>query len=409
MSKLVSRSILKNEFFNQLSEGKPLMVSPDDAVEISSPELSGIRGGNQKALFSAMKRAQPLSRPEYDNIKLSGRIKSGFDFGFGERGSLNSRFRRAHFSGSTQGGNSLIDNWQDLIDAIRLDLTIQKMANETVRQYLFDVVPMPQADQVIKVQEMFPYAFEFALNNAEGEAVVQGEKRGGQHDTVEMLVYATGFTWTMLAELFDKTFDLSRMNEGVAQAYAAKRDDLAIKPILDATYGDAGTTKHTAAHDDNDLKRQQLLHQTILDAIDELGQRTDPVTERLIPTNNLVLLMSSYDANHFQQVANGLPENMWNQSLFGIPNISRVVAYDDEVTQFDHKKVTYSGVTAGTAYLIAPNRYMKIPVKRGLTMELDQTPNVNTLAREQRAWYFVEGMYNYGIEHFIQKITLPSW
>ena len=43
-------------------------------------------------------------------------------------------------------------------------------------------------------------------------------------------------------------------------------------------------------------------------------------------------------------------------------------------------------------------------------MEIDKTPDVRTLAREQRAWYFVEAIYNsVGIDSFVQKITLPTW
>jgi hypothetical protein len=35
---------------------------------------------------------------------------------------------------------------------------------------------------------------------------------------------------------------------------------------------------------------------------------------------------------------------------------------------------------------------------------------VKTLAREEKAWWFCEGMmYAEGLNYFIQKITLPSW
>ena len=72
--------------------------------------------------------------------------------------------------------------------------------------------------------------------------------------------------------------------------------------------------------------------------------------------------------------------------------------------------VQYTGASDGVIHLIKPNRYFKIPIKRNLVMELDSMPNVNTLAREQRAWYFVEAMYNeIGISNFVQKVTLPTW
>jgi hypothetical protein len=52
---------------------------------------------------------------------------------------------------------------------------------------------------------------------------------------------------------------------------------------------------------------------------------------------------------------------------------------------------------------------MEIAVKRDLVMEMDQTPDVKTLAREERAWWFAEGVWYEGIQYFVQEITLPAW
>jgi hypothetical protein len=74
------------------------------------------------------------------------------------------------------------------------------------------------------------------------------------------------------------------------------------------------------------------------------------------------------------------------------------------------KTVTYSGVTDGYAYLVIPkHRYMDIIVKQGLTAEVDMTPDVKTLAREEYAYYFAEGIFSDGVAYAVQKITLPSW
>jgi len=45
-----------------------------------------------------------------------------------------------------------------------------------------------------------------------------------------------------------------------------------------------------------------------------------------------------------------------------------------------------------------------------LTVETDANPSVANLAREQKAYYFVEALYNAkGILNNIQKVTLSSW
>jgi len=220
-----------------------------------------------------------------------------------------------------------------------------------------------------------------------------------------MKIYAAGFVWTLLAALFDNTYDLSRLSEGVALGYSAKKDDLAIKPIIDATYTGAAQTPAST----EGAGRQEKLMNTLMDAIDDLGERTDPITKRKIQAEGLVALCSSKDARHIAHVMSGLG-NSTPEKYSPLNQITKVIGYDGEVIDMPEKTVTYGGVTSGTIYLIKPNRYFKIPIKRGLTMEIDQKPDVNTLAREQRAWYFVEGMYNsIGIENFVQEVTLPTW
>ena len=53
--------------------------------------------------------------------------------------------------------------------------------------------------------------------------------------------------------------------------------------------------------------------------------------------------------------------------------------------------------------------YMEIAVKRDLVVEVDTQPDVTTLTREQRAYWFAEAVWTEGIQYFIQEITLPTW
>ena len=52
---------------------------------------------------------------------------------------------------------------------------------------------------------------------------------------------------------------------------------------------------------------------------------------------------------------------------------------------------------------------MDIIVKQGLTAEVDMTPDVKTLAREEHAYYFAEGVFADGVDYAIQKVTIPAW
>ena len=125
------------------------------------------------------------------------------------------------------------------------------------------------------------------------------------------------------------------------------------------------------------------------------------------------MLGTSLDMRHVAHVLSGIgtsPEkyNTLKGGLLG--GITKLIGYEGEVINMPNETVTYTGATAKIAYVIKPNRYFKIPIKRNLVMELDSQPNVNTLAQEQRAWYFSEAMYNaIGITNFVQKVTLPTW
>lgn len=398
---VITKESLETSFKEKMDNG--IKVYPKHAVDVvetsfgsSIPKSGEILDNGMLARLNSLKS---LSRG--GRISLSGKYDNGLDFVFGNRGSINERIAKGAFS----GGNTLNDNWTDLFDAIRLDLTIRKEAKQTIRQFIYDEIFMPNATKDVRPSELYPYGVVFEENNGEGQAVRQGANLGGKYDTVPMKLYAAGFTWTLLAELFDGSYDLSRLTDGVAVGYSAKKDDLAIKPILDATYtGDAATAASTVGSN-----RQEKLMNTLMDALDDIGKRVDPTTKRKISPTELVILGTETDIRHIQHVMTGLG-NSTPEKYTALKGIKKLVAYDGEVINMPNETVTYGGCTEGVVHIIKPNRYFKIPIKRNLTMEIDKTPDVNTLAREQRAWYFSESIFNdVGIANFVQKVTLSAW
>jgi len=308
-------------------------------------------------------------------------------------------------------GNTLLPDWAQLWDALRMDITVRKNANPTVRQFLYNIYNRPDADRTNKLTEMLPYGIVFDEYNGTGDPVRQGDKGEGATGNFDVKIYAAGFTWDLLASLFDKSLDMTMLADGVAAGYNAKLDDLAIKPILDyASYGNAGDAKHTNKATTNGAGRQELLYDTLEDAIDDLGKRTDPVTKKKIDPSGSYLLCSGNVARHAARVVNGLPQTEGNKRLGAISEIAGIIAYDGDTIIGRDGDTTYAGVGDTYAYLVKPNRYMDIIVKRGLTTEIDTQPDVKTLAQEERAYYFAEGIYNAeGLANFVQKITLPTW
>ena len=315
--------------------------------------------------------------------------------------------------GTPQGaatGNTLLPDWAQLWDAMRMDITERKNAIPTIRQLFYAVSNRPDADKTNKITEMWPYGIVFKQHNGTGQPVNQGDKGEGALGTFDVNIYAAGFRWDLLAAMFDKSLDMTALNDAVAVGYNAKADDLAMSPILADVYGTVGTAKWTAAAATSGAGRQELLYDTIENAIDGLGVRVDPITKRKIDPRGSYLLCSGRVAGHAARVINGLPQTANNKRLGAIPEIAGIVAYDGDVIDMRDETVTYTGVGDTYAYLVKPNRYMHIIVKQGLTTEVDMQPDVSTLAQEEYAYYFAEGQYNAeGIAGFIQKITLPAW
>ena len=413
--KLINKSSIENLYKKRMDEG--VMVTGPEMCDVVNPVLRGQSGKlSDEQLFNAVVASHTVGR---ENVIAGKKVKeygSPYDTPrFCESKnkimSVREMLKDGIFTDASMASNTLIPDWQTLWDALRIDISIKKAARDTVRQNFYNIVDMPASAKVFKPTEFFPYGVVFEENNGEGQAVVQGETLAGQVETIEHLIYAAGFTWTLLAELFDKSLDPERITDAVMLGYNSKRDDLSISPIIDFSYSG---TQQTAA-DTTGSGRQELLYNTLEDAIDDLGEREDPVTERKIDVTDLKILASPLDARHIARVAGGFSRDSVEGGVSGpknlpmITEISTVVSYDGESIPLRAKTITYAGVTNGTAYLVKMNRYMNVGIKRNLQVEVDQTPDVKTLAREERSWYFVEGQQTTGLASFVQEITLPTW
>ena len=307
--------------------------------------------------------------------------------------------------------NTLPGDWTNLWDAIRIDVSIRKAGLPTIRQFIYDVITNPNFTRDINPTEITPHGVVFEENNGHGQAIPQGETTGGGFSTIQILIYAAGFTWDLIGELFDLTITPESIADAVSVGENALKDNIAINPILIFSYSGV---QQTAANTLSGANRQELLYLTLEDGLDDLGNRNHPITDRALNVMDVVILAHPFDARHIARVATGLPST--NERVYGsISEINRVIAYDDEVIRQRSKTTTYTGVTQGTAYMIIPasaaagNDYMKIAVKRDLTIEVDTQPDVTTLTRERRAYWFAEGIWTHGIQYFIQELTLPTW
>lgn len=411
---LVSRKILAEKAKMKIAEGKGGVLQMAD---FSKPALSGkFSKMSQEDRFKVIDKMTDVSMIGSNfrtTLQVSGKYGSGFDIPvkWSDESTMSAREKIATgaFSAS-MSSNTLPVDWQNLWDAMRIETTVRKAALPTIREFIYNITTDPNFTRDINPTEINAFGVVFEENDGHGEAVPQGETRGGGYDTFKILIRAAGFTWDLMASLFDRTITPERVMDAVMVGYNAIRDDIAISPILDFSYSGV---QQTPAATLSGANRQELLYLTLEDAVDDLADRENPATDRDLNVSSVVVLAHPFDARHISRVANGLPST--NERVYsGISEITNVIAYDSEVIRLRDRTVTYTGVTKGKAYMIIPasaveQGYMEIAIKRDLVVEIDEMPDVKTLTQEQRAYWFAEGIWYEGIQYFIQEITLPAW
>jgi hypothetical protein len=338
-----------------------------------------------------------------ENINFTGNHGSAFDIPYGKWGTVRDNFKKGVFGQS----NTLLPDWENFWDAVKIELSKSLVLEPYIGNLIYNENVNPGYTQSVDLRQIFDPAAVFKENNGEGQAIRQGEFRGGETESIIMKIYAAGFSWTLMMELFDNRLDMSKINNAIARGYNSLRNDIAIGPILNYSYSGI---QQTPAATTSGAKRQELLYNTIQDGIDDLKVRIDPVTLKKIPVRNAIILTNEFDADNIVTVLKGLPSVKDNELFPAITNISKVIGYDGETIQLNGENVVYDGVADKIAYLLIPkNRYMHIPVKRTLTAEVDPMPNITKLLRKQHAWWFVQSIFFKGVEYFVQEITLPAW
>lgn len=379
---------------------------PSEGVTLAETKLGGkINKISQAEAYALAFSAKTFGTPSVAKIvgKYGTALAAPVKWADGKVESVLDRVKRGAFASS----NTLVPDWSNIWEMMRIDITMRKTATPTVRQFIYNVMNRPDADKTNKVVDFLPWDVTFEEVNGNGQAVPQGKRALMLEDTFDVKIYGAGFTWSLLAALFDKSLDMTQLNDAVAVGEQSLKDHLAFYPIVNYSYGNAGTAKHTAADTTGEEKFEKL-YLTLENAIEDLASRYHPVlTTKKISANELIFLGSENTCRHVSKVVGGLPSIATNNRRYPqLAEISQIVAYDGESTK------GYDGIGDTYGYLIRRNEFMDIIIKRGLTAEIDMQPDVKTLAQEERAWWFAEGLYyggDYGVGSFIQKITLPTW
>ena len=216
--------------------------------------------------------------------------------------------------------------------------------------------------EVININTLGPggVVFERVTEGGEVKFLTVGE--GSK--SVTLYQYATGLEYTQKLIDFNQTWEFSFIERQVGVAYNALMNHIHFNPILAYSYAAAN---QTAAHSDSDLTLAELYLRTIEDAI--TNSRTDTTNPRRGPYD---LLCSTSDLFMIERaLAQRIQDGANPAESSAIKMIRNVIAYDGWTGTRGLLETTYSGVTAGTAYLCNKGysnmdfrSYVKIPFRR---------------------------------------------
>lgn len=255
---------------------------------------------------------------------------------------------------------------------------------------------------------------EFVLVDAMGPAgvVMKQILEGGEVEyatvsetsfSARILHYAVGVRYTKQMMVFNRTWDIAEIEREVGKATRALFNHIHINPILSHSYVAAN---QTAANSGGSTTQENYIL-TLEDAIVN-SKNMDSTTNPNYRPGPYALLVAS--GNFF----------MWEKALTRVPQegvelqgrvsnqIAALIEYDGWTGTMGGITTTYSGVTAGTSYLIslpAARRYLRSYVKQRLMRNPGDPDNSRFIVGDD-IWDTMLGVYT-SPAGCVEEITLP--
>jgi hypothetical protein len=313
----------------------------------------------------------------------------------------------------------LPDDWATMTDLIRIDISRRRVQEPDYTDMVGIEVNRPEAGPSVTLDEFLEWAAVF-------------ETIGGNNDPLPLMEHKSGATGTLTFDLLgvaDKTslkeiifsslYDLERRNRAVVRAYTGIRNDRNVLGRMVAATFDSG--QQQAADATSGATKEELLYNTLVQALKKLYLLKDPQTKQTITTPEVFLAIPKGTEWAFMRAIGG-QLNQGGKGKVGnfeaLTQIGAIIPYRGDTIYWNKKTITYAGVASTKAYLFVPRVANYTVVKRGLTTVVGQG-DVTKLEQNATAWYFADKAYDTEFfggsagggtsgEGFCIEITLPT-
>lgn len=238
---------------------------------------------------------------------------------------------------------------------------------------------------------------------AEGQEVPFGHVVKKDADDLHIYHYAVGLQLTKKAEIFNQAgVVLDEWSKACGRAWNALRNNLRLYPIIAASLTGANATAILYRKADfsagSSGSGNYALEATIYATL-QAGLK-DASTAKRVPS---VLLCNSADKVIIDEIIGG-----YRTPSFSKPPlpIREVIAYDGDTLYIGGESQVYTGVTAGTCYLIRPKRGFFERRKQDLLVDVAPGDRSRLISKEVVADALLGIQAN--VEQNVQKVTIPT-
>lgn len=298
----------------------------------------------------------------------------------------------AEFIGAASFANAFYERQQYEVDAGR---------DEEPLLYgpLYNTVEDANLPETINVNTLGPAAviFEEVKEGGEVKFITVGE---GNH-AVTIKQYGAGVEYSKKLFMFNQTWQFSSIERRFGNAHNALLNHIHLYPILSASYAAAN---QTAASATGSTLAEKYLH-TLEDAI--VNSKADTTNPRRGPYDLLIAGANMFTVEYALNLRVQDGANPYQSSAINM--IRNVIVYDGWAGTRGKKSVTYSGVTAGKAYLVS-SQYKDSDFQSWVKQGLQSQRGDGDLSRfivEQVVWDSWFGTYANPLRA-VEEISWPT-
>lgn len=223
---------------------------------------------------------------------------------------------------------------------------------------------------------------------------------GESETSVRIRHYAVGLEYTKDLIMYNELWNVGMIEREAGRAYNALLNHIHLSPILSASYGASNLTSASA---DGDSIAEKTLR-TFEDAIMEASEDTE--NNRPGP---YILLVSPVNRFQLERALTRVPQQGFTLQSSAIDMVSGIIAYNGWTGSRGKKTTSYTGVPAGTVFMIDVSKRaenFQSFFKQDLQSQLGES-DMSRFILEQVIWDAYFGVYS-NPTAAVQKVTLPT-